>query len=163
MRFLEKLEERERLFVLGFLALAFLMLLFIGISTLYALRQELANEAQSNRDILQKLEKLKSQISSLAPAIRAPEKPEVFTEVNNLLNTYQLNPISINEEKKDSSKAFQLSIRLQSVPMSSLLSFLYDVEYKNKMLLSISFLRIRRSPSKNELYNVNLKIRASGS
>ena len=106
--------------------------------------------------------KTKSQISSLAPAANAPEKPAVFTEVNNLLNNYQLKPISINEEKKDTGKGFQLSIRLQAVPISSLLNFLYDVEYKNKMSLSISLLRIRRTVSKGELYDVNLKVRVSG-
>lgn len=162
MRFLDKLEERERLFVLGLLALVILMLFFIGASTLYALRQELSNEAQTNSNILYKLQKLKSQISRLAPAANIPEKPQVFTEVNNLLNTYQLKPISINEEKKDTAQGFQLSIRLQAVPLSSLLNFLYEVEYKNKMSLSISLLSIRRTVSKNDLYDVNLKVRVGG-
>ena len=163
MRFLEKLEERERLFVLAFLALLFFILILSGVNALYSLRKELSDEAQNNNKILHKLKKIKSQISNLDPATTMPGKPEVFTEVNNLLNNYQLKPISINEEKKDTDKGFQLSIRLQAVPMSSLLNFLYEIEYKSRMPISVSLLRIRKTVSKNEVYDVNLKLKVSGS
>ena len=162
MHFLEKLEERERLFVLGLLGLLCLISILMGVSTLYNLRQELSAEAQKNSEIIRSLRKIKSQISSLGPATTSPGKAQVFTEVNNSLNQYQLKPISINEEKKDTGRGFQLSIRLQGIPISSLLNFLYDVEYKNKIPLSISFLRIRKTVSKDGMYDVNLKLKISG-
>ena len=158
MDFFAKLEPRERLLLLALGLLIFFVIVFGGAGSFYRYRQQLATEVKSTSNILISLQRLKSQIAMLKPQQELPKKTQIFSQVNSMLQSYQLNPISINEKQNTKTKAFEIAIRLQSVPVPNLLNFLYYVEYDSRLPLSIRTFTFRRAVAKNELYDVNFVI-----
>ncbi len=162
LSFIQKLDTRERLLILyttgGFL----LFLFFLGFLYVYNLRQNLAAEAKESGLILVKLGRLREKIIGLAPEKELPDRNKIFSQINEILKKYDLRPISINEQKKKKKKSFQLAIRLQSVSMPNLLSFIYDVEYQSNSPLSISSLLLRTTVGKKDFYDVNLTVSLEG-
>ncbi len=163
-KFLEKLGARERLYVLGLFSFIILLSISAGLSSFYTYRNNLAEQLKNGYAIINQLRKLKVIISDLAPTQDLPAQTQVFSQVNSFLQQYQINPISINEEKKvdKNDKSYQISIRLQSVPMSNLLSFFYEVEFGGKLPLSITTISIRKAISSQDLYDVNMTIALTG-
>ena len=109
-----------------------------------------------------KLGRLREKIIGLAPEKELPDRNKIFSQINEILKKYDLRPISINEQKKKKKKSFQLAIRLQSVSMPNLLSFIYDVEYQSNSPLSISSLLLRTTVGKKDFYDVNLTVSLEG-
>ena len=100
MNFLNKLDHREKLLVICLLIVLVITSFVIALSFLYNLNNDMRQEADRNKEIFQSLNKIKNVIL-IKKIKKAPEKSQVFAEVNNLLNKYKLKPLSINEEKKN--------------------------------------------------------------
>ena len=157
MKFLEKLETRERLYVLGFGIFLIVILFGQGLRMLYSLRQGIAEEANSNAEILQRLQILRSRIMRLAPAQDLPGRAKAFAQVNEIMQQNQLNPIRINE-KKGKNQSFRVDVRLQSVEIENFFGFLYNVEYQSQIPFAITALRLQRAHTKKELYDISFTV-----
>ena len=164
MKFLENLDDRERVFVLVFVALLVLLGIAIALNKFYDLRSSLALEVKENVQLLQQLKRLKVKISSLAPTKDLPNNSQLFSIVNDLLKNNQITPTSINEKQRKKSKNFNLNIRVQAVSMFKLLNFFNELEYKNNVPFSISTLRLIKRPAKTdeELYDASFTVSLSG-
>ena len=156
MNFFNKLDHRERLLVISFLVVLVVTSFIMGLSFLYNLSNDIRQEADRNKEIFQSLNKIKNVISG-KKIKKAPEKSQVFAEVNNLLNKYKLKPLSINEEKK-TGKDFRIFVRLQSIPLTNFIYLLHEIEYKNRFPLFISDLMLRKNTSNKEAYDISFKI-----
>ena len=143
-----------------FLIFFIIVISIIGaIGSFYKYRSSLSEKLVKGYEIINHLHKLKANINNLAPAKDLPPQTQIFSQVNSFLQQYQINPISINEEKKgERDKSYQINIRLQSVPMNNLLSFFYELEFGGAVPLSIINISLRRSVTPQELYDVNMVV-----
>ena len=164
MKFLEKLESREKLFLLGGLLFLIVVLVILGGQGLHRLQTGIGSKVASRYENLQTLQRLKNQILGMGPARKVSDKSVFFTKVNEFLERHNLKTVSINENEKGNKneKRYRVTVRLQSVLMLDLLRFLHDIEFERSMKISVDLLRIRRAISKKDVYDVNVTVSTPG-
>ena len=93
MKFLEKLESRERLFLLGGLLFLIVILIVFGGKGLRRLQTGIGTKVTSQYESLQTLQRLKNQILGMGPSQKVSDKSIFFTKVNGFLEKHNLKTV----------------------------------------------------------------------
>ena len=157
---LEQLNEREkRLLFIAAICLPIFFLFYLG-QFIYKLQQSSVENVKIAEQQLSQVRKLKQNLNSTKPVNKIELDQAGFLRVvNKQITRNKLNPSSINEKKTTKKKieTYEIIIKFYKVDMLKFMNFLYDIEH-DQVPLEISLLSINRKISKNQIYDVNLKI-----
>lgn len=160
---MEKLNEREKLFVIGGVAVILITGLVYGIIYILNQRQTIRDSVFETREQVAAMVRLKSAIQSMPAGQSAPEKSRFLQSVNTLLEKHNLTYSSMRErkEKADGRRGAEvtlLEINFNGIQLQSLIQFLYDVEVRKQTGGRVYRLDIVQPLPGVEKYDVNLSI-----
>ncbi len=163
---LEKLEPRERLFVIigGILVIAALVVA-LGMAVRKA-RTSLAAEVQEARTGVQRLTELQGQIAGMQAADPLPVETQFVSNITSQLQQYSLNASTFNTlpgQTQQGQTTYGVTMTLRAVRLEDVIKFLHDVEYAQRLPAPVvENIRITRAVSGRELYDVNMTISLTG-
>mgnify|MGYP001796181217 CR=1 FL=1 len=156
----EKLEPRERLFLFGGGALILVLLLvFFGLMIRRA-RVQVEEDVAQRRAMLNQIAALKSSIDSLEDSGAPPNRSQFVASVNSLLSQYGLNVSDFKDDERTdpTGTTYVVNMRLRAVKLDDLMRYLHAIEYGRRTSASIESIRISRSVSSQEVYDVKLQL-----
>ncbi len=164
VKFLQKLEPRERLFLLSGVLFLLVVSLVAGTYQLYKVRRRISQEVTESRYEFQRIHRLREQILDMGVAKELPDQRQFFASVNSLLQQNELTPSNVDEKKagQGGRQKYEVSIKFRSVNLVKFLDFVYDLEYGNKVAAAVYKLEIRRAISAKELYDANIVVGMRG-
>ena len=152
---LEKLEPRERLFVMiggGALVVFLCILLF---SFLAQKRKKVHKMVMQTRAATQTALRLKSQIQSMAPAQKITDKNQFMGRVSSLIESNQMKIRTMKDEPPEQRSGFvehPIRISLSGVNLGNLIHFLHTIEYSTPA--RVRRLSINKQLSAKDVYDV---------
>lgn len=161
---LQKLNEREKIFVLGGGALMIAMFIGWGILRYFQYRADLSDRVNELPDQIARLKKYGRQYQELRQQEKKiPLKPDmVLPEIETLLknNNLREKASSLLDSKNKESKYTKTTVKLNlaSVDFNILAKFLYDVEEVSEYFFRIEYLRLRRRPNYPGQYDARMNI-----
>ena len=160
----DKLNAREKLFVLGgggFLVLA--ALVFAG-RFLFQQRGHLTGGVQDARQQLARLYRIKEDLEKLPAPRNIPNVNALKASVSVRLEKNGLQNSDIRERVERVSKSEErliVEISIKGAPLKSIIDFLYDVEVSHSVPMSVGKLQIRKPLPEREIYDVNISLAVS--
>lgn len=160
---LDKLNQRERLFVIGGGGFLLIAAIFFGGRFVLQKRSGLTGGVDGVRMDLIKLHRLKADMDSLPAANNIPDinslKAAVFNrlEKNNLQADIRerTEPVSRKEEK------LVVELNMKGIILKNLLDFIYDIEMNHSIPLHVGKMHLRKPLPDREIYDVNLSLTVS--
>ncbi|MCB1171004.1 MAG: type II secretion system protein M [Leptospiraceae bacterium] len=158
---LEKLNERERMFVLvgGIVALA--LILFVGLKTILDHRSKLRAEVQNARRSLVQIREMSQLIQRLPSGQQAPGQDQVKNQLRQLMNSIGLEHTNLDANERKEGKGqekIEIKITFNSVKLVDIFKFLYEVEVNGQVPARVEMLRLQRPFSNKEVYDVRMDL-----
>lgn len=160
---MERLNERERLFIIIGALLIVAALLFTAINYIVTQRSEIRERVFSSRQDVATMMRLKSSIQSMPISNNTPEKAQFLQSVNQLLERHNLKYSNMREQKEKvdgrrGAERLLLDINFNGVELPPLINFLYDVEVRKQSGGRIYKFEIFHRLPGRDVYDVNLQI-----
>ncbi|MBU44398.1 MAG: hypothetical protein CMN76_14350 [Spirochaetaceae bacterium] len=158
---LEKLNDRERMFVFvgGLVAVA--AVLIMGIMTILGHRSALRADVQKARQDLQKIREMGTLIQRLPSGSQAPTEEQLKNQLRQMIESQGLQRSSMNSNVTQVNKGqekVQVDISFNSEKLVDIFQFLYQVEVSGAVSARVEDLQITRPYAEKEVYDVRLKI-----
>jgi len=160
---LDRLNDREKLFVIGGGAFLVLAAIYFGSQFLMTQRLGLSGGADQVRSDLSRLHRLKEDLALLPVAREIPDINNLKATVYNRLEKSGLQGDIRERTEKVSRKEEKLVIDLnmKGVSLKNLIDFIYDIEMSQSIPLSVGKMQLRRPLPEREIYDVNLSLTVS--
>lgn len=156
----EKLNPRERLFVLAGGGSLLLLLLFLALSSIVQKRQELGQRVVQAREDYGRILRLREDISTMPPPREIPDRNQFKSAIFNLMESHGLKG-DLRDSVKSISRSEEAIVEelvLKGVVLKNVIDFMHDIEYGHKINCRIDGVSFRRSLPGREIYDVNLSL-----
>ena len=157
---LEKLNPRERLLLIYIGGSAAVLILIYLAVLLITKRFELRDESSKAIQNIHKMSRLERQIASLPPMQNVPDLNQLKSQIFNALEKNGLKG-NISDRTESISKKEEMlivNININGVQFSSVMDFVYDIEYGRGINASIGKLTFNRPLAERELYDVKISV-----
>ena len=157
---LDKLNPRERIFVVYGGGILAALLLFYAVTFIISKRFELRDESSRAIQDIQKMSRLETQIASLPPEQNIPDLNQLKSQIFNVLEKNGLKG-DISDRTESISKKEELiivNISINGVQFSPVMDFIYDIEYGQSVKGEIGKLSFNRPLADRELYDVKISV-----
>ena len=158
---LDKLNDRERMFVVVGGLVAALAILIMGVVTILRHRATLREEVQTARQDLQKIREMGQLIQRLPSGQQAPTEGQLKKQLRQMIESQGLQRSSMNSNVSQVSKGqekVQVDITFNSEKLVDIFQFLYQVEVAGAVSARVEDLQITRPYSEKEVYDVRIKV-----
>ncbi|MBI38367.1 MAG: hypothetical protein CMF59_02115 [Leptospiraceae bacterium] len=158
---LDKLNDRERMFVVVGGLVAALAILIMGVVTILRHRATLREEVQTARQDLQKIREMGQLIQRLPSGQQAPTEEQLKNQLRQMIESQGLQRSSMNSNVSQVSKGqekVQVDITFNSEKLVDIFQFLYQVEVAGAVSARVEDLQITRPYSEKEVYDVRIKV-----
>ncbi len=158
---LEKLNPRERLFIVGgggFLLL--MLLLFLGVKVKEQ-RDNIRQSVQEARDDVTHMQRLVADIRSMPAGGPLPDENELQTRTTQVLEGMKLTMQNIRSRKETPSPREEqiiVEITFAGVSLKDIINFLHAVEYSKQIPARVGVLEFRKPLAQREIYDVRLTL-----
>ncbi len=162
---LNKLDERERLFVIGGIILVIVILLFSVVRKLAEFRSDLSEKIAESRGSSVQLDKLIRDYNYYRSLKSGPEEDvsQIYSKLDQILVRYSLkdkvstmrdsNTVILKQYNK-----ITIDISLRSVPLNDVIKLIYDIEVNKQINSKVDYINFRKPFAGKEVYDVNLKL-----
>jgi len=158
---LEKLNPRERLFVVsGVGALLSLVLIFVGVK-IYDQRQFIRESVLKERENVQIITRMRDDIRAMPSSGPLPDENEFLSKTQALLDRLKFTPQNIRPHKENvSANEEQLVVELtfSGVALKDALEFLHAVEYSREIPARVASLEFRKPLPQREIYDMRISL-----
>ena len=162
---LDKLDERERLFVFALLAVVLFSLVFVAFSRIYKYRKRLSDKVARTRSQFVELDKhIKNYnyYSSLKSG-RAQQSTEIVAKLEQLLTRHSLKDKVSNMRDSQTLilkryNKITVDINFRSVNLEDVFKMIYDIEVNKQVNSRVEYLNFRKPFAEKETYDVKLKL-----
>lgn len=158
---LEKLNDRERLFLFAGGVVIAAVLLIVGVTTVLQHRAKLKEDVQQARKELVQIREMTSLIQRLPSGRQAPGQDQMKNELRQLMSNLGLEHSSLNAntvQMDGGQEKIQVDINFNSVKLVDVFKLLYELEVTGQVSARVEELRLQRPFSKKEVYDVRLKV-----
>ncbi|MBE7411338.1 MAG: hypothetical protein L6Q54_01140 [Leptospiraceae bacterium] len=162
---LNKLDEREKLFVIGGVILVIVVLFFSVIRKLAEFRSDLSEKIVESRGSSVQLDKLIKDYHFYKSLKSGPEEDvsQIYSKLDQILIRYSLkdkvstmrdsNTVILKQYNK-----ITIDISLRSVPLNDVIKLIYDIEVNKQINSKVDYINFRKPFAGKEIYDVNLKL-----
>ena len=157
----ERLNERERLIVVGGGGILLLVVLILASFKIGQMRQDIRDLVAQRRDEVSKMKRIRDDLNALPQADTGWDVTRLLTATTNLLKEHNLEPQEVRDRTESGSRTENVMIvevSLSGAQLQSVLDFIYDVEYGNKIPARIGTLTFRKPLPNREMYDVKLSL-----
>ncbi|MCX7999805.1 MAG: hypothetical protein N3A69_12790 [Leptospiraceae bacterium] len=163
---LSKLDERERLFVIGFVVLLIVLLLVLIFLKISQFREEISNEVEELQGSFSEIDKA-IQDYNFYRSIKAGDEEkisDVFGKLDQIMVRYGLKEKIYNQRdyvnivEKNYNRT-TIEFNFKSVALQDVFKMIYDIEFNKQVSGKVTYLNFRKVPiTGKELYDVNLRV-----
>lgn len=161
---LNKLDEREKLAVISFIAVLILLTVSVIFKYLYEMRSELSNRVIESRASFPVLERAIKDYNYFRSLKSGDDESSavILQKVDQLIVKYamkdQLQKISEgNVPILKQYNKYTIELTFRSVVLQDMMKMIYDVEMNKQVNCKVDYLSFRKSIQGKELYDVNIK------
>ncbi|MDX1959019.1 MAG: hypothetical protein SFU98_10630 [Leptospiraceae bacterium] len=159
---LEKLDERERLAVIGLIAVVVFLTLVYLIKSAYEERQELSEKVNETRSGFTTMDKSIKDYNYYR-SLKSGEEEKVtdtLAKLEDLMKKYSFTNYNMNNSTNTVLKEYNktiVDVTLRSVPLQDVFKMIYDIEMNKQINCKVDSLSFRKTMQGKELYEVSIK------
>ncbi len=163
---LNKLDERERVFVIGFVLILIFLLFILVFLRIKQFREELSNEVEELQSSFPEMDKA-IQDYNFYRSIKAGDEEkisDIFGKLDQIMVRYGLKEKIYNQRdyvnvvEKNYNRT-TIEFNFKSVTLQDVFKMIYDIEFNKQVSGKVTYLNFRKVPiAGKELYDVNLRV-----
>ncbi|MCE9600124.1 MAG: hypothetical protein K8S54_19345 [Spirochaetia bacterium] len=158
---LEKMNPRERLFVLGAAGLVgFAILLFLAIK-IQEQRESIRESVHKAADDVQRIKRLREDINAMPGSAPLPDENEFLSKTQALLDRLKFTPQNIRSHKDNPSRDQEqivVEMTFAGVALKDALAFLHAVEFAREVPARVANLEFRKPLPNREIYDMRIQL-----
>lgn len=161
---LNKLDDRERLFLLAGVGIVVVILLFTVFRKIIEYRNNLGETVTETRSQAAQLDKLIRDYNYYRSLKSGPEEDvsQIYSKLDQILVRYSLKDkvSTMRDSNTVILKRYNkvtIDVSLRSVPLNDVFKLIYDIEVNKQINSKVDYLNFKRPFAGKEIYDVNIR------